>query len=92
MLVTGGEGFVGSHVVAHALARGADVIVLDDRSCPAQPPAALPPGQAHRVERHVGSIMDRPIVEELVARADMVFHLAARVGVRRVLEDRKSVV
>ncbi len=86
VLVTGGAGFVGSHVVRAALARGDEVAVLDDFST----------GNASNLSegRRAGSalvvtgdVRDRALVEEEVARADLVVHLAAAVGVRVVAED-----
>ena len=71
-LVTGGAGFIGSHVAAHLLARGHEVVVLDD----------LSGGSADNVpdgaRLEVGSVLDVPQVEALFERGfDYVFHLAA---------------
>ncbi|HVS13291.1 MAG TPA: NAD-dependent epimerase/dehydratase family protein [Thermoanaerobaculia bacterium] len=89
VLVTGGAGFVGSHLVEELLARGATrVAVLDDLST-GRPenlePARLEAGGGE-LELRVGSVLDRALVDELVRDADAVLHLAAVVGVRRVME------
>ena len=72
-LVTGGAGFIGSHVARHCLAMGHDVVVLDDLSGGFRDQA---PAGATFVE---GSITDVPLIEALFAehRFDYVYHLAA---------------
>jgi UDP-glucose 4-epimerase len=84
-LVTGGAGFIGSHLVDALVARGDTVIVLDDLST----------GRVSNIEHHLaggavefvrGSVSDEPVVADLMSRVDHVFHLAASVGVRRIVE------
>ncbi len=75
ILVTGGSGFIGSHVVEHYQGRG-EVVVLDD----------LRTGHRKNLEhldcRFVeGSILDKPLVDEVMQEVDFVFHLAALVSV-----------
>jgi UDP-glucose 4-epimerase len=77
VLVTGGAGFIGSHLVEHLLARGARVCVLDDLSTGS--PANLP--RHGRLELVRGSVTDRAALRR-AGGADLVFHLAAVVGVR----------
>jgi UDP-glucose 4-epimerase len=84
-LVTGGAGFIGSHVSERLLARGDDVVVLDDFS------SGSPENIAHlrdnpRFECVVGSAADIGVVSSLVERVDVIIHLAAAVGVRLILE------
>lgn len=74
--VTGGAGFIGSHVVRRLLARGMRVRVLDDLSVGRR--ENVPPG----VELVVGSILDADVVRECMRGADVVMHLAARVAIR----------
>jgi UDP-glucose 4-epimerase len=71
VLVTGGAGFIGAHLVRRLVEGGATVSVLDDLSSGA--PEALPKG----VDLTVGSVLDAPLVGQLTARADACFHLAA---------------
>ena len=86
-LVTGGAGFIGSHLVEALLGRGYAVSVVDDLSTGARGNLAhLEPDQA--LELSIGSILDGPLVDRLVAEADVVFHLAAAVGVQWVLDNR----
>lgn len=77
VLVTGGAGFVGSHVVDQLLAAGAaEVVVLDNllRGSRRNLAAALPSGRVRFVE---GDIRDRPLLEKLFPGIDYCFHLAA---------------
>jgi UDP-glucose 4-epimerase len=88
-LVTGGAGFVGSHLVETLLARGRRVTVLDDLSTGDRRNVAHleesdEPRLALRFVR--GSISDAPLVDELVNEHERVFHLAAAVGVRLVID------
>jgi len=85
-LITGGAGFIGSHLSEFLLRKGWEVWVLDDLST----------GVDHNVEKlrdepsfHlvVDSILSRSVVSELVHRVDVVFHLAAAVGVRLIVEQ-----
>jgi UDP-glucose 4-epimerase len=85
-LITGGAGFVGSHLSDELLARGHSVHVLDDLST----------GSIENV-RHLASnerfgytidtAINRPVVAELVDESDIVFHLAAAVGVELIVDS-----
>ena len=79
-VITGGAGFIGSHLTDHLLGMGDSVTVLDDFSTGSRAnlvEAARNP-QFRLVE---GSVLDRGLVHEVVAGSDRVFHLAAAVGV-----------
>jgi UDP-glucose 4-epimerase len=85
-LITGGAGFIGSHLSDHLLARGDEVWALDDLST----------GSVENIEHlrshcrfHlcVESLKNVPMVAELVDYCDVVFHLAAAVGVRLIVES-----
>jgi UDP-glucose 4-epimerase len=85
VLVTGGAGFIGSHLADVLLARGDSVVAFDDVST----------GSIDNV-RHLldhpnfqlkeGTVLDHPLVAQLTGRADVVVHLAAAVGVRLIVE------
>src|SRR6516225_2350252 len=85
-LVTGGAGFIGSHLVEALLAAGRRVLVIDDLSTGSL--QNLEPVVRHPnlvvVEDTIGN--EKRLLE-LIGRADEVFHLAAAVGVRLVLDD-----
>lgn len=83
--VTGGAGFIGSHLVDSLLAGGFQVTVLDDFSTGSRHNLAHIPSTAP-LSVVEGSVLDAPLVEDLLAQADCVYHLAAAVGVRRILD------
>jgi UDP-glucose 4-epimerase len=84
-LVTGGAGFIGSHLVEALLARDYRVHVVDNLATGAAENLAGVAGHA-RLRVTNGSILDEGLVERSVAEADVVFHLAAAVGVKWVLD------
>jgi UDP-glucose 4-epimerase len=84
-LVTGGAGFIGSHLTEALLAAGHEVAVLDDLSTGRLENLAAVDGEPGLTVT-VGTIRDEPLVRKLVSSADVVFHLAAAVGVRLILE------
>ena len=85
-LVTGGAGFIGSHLVEALLAAGRRVLVIDDLSTGSA--ANLQKVQGHpNLQLVIDSISNKTRLAELVRQADEVYHLAAVVGVRLVLED-----
>jgi UDP-glucose 4-epimerase len=84
-LITGGAGFIGSHLAEELLERGWRVCILDDLST----------GDRQNVQgllgredvRFVeGTVLDRKVVQRLVNESDVVFHLAAAVGVRYIID------
>ena len=76
VLVTGGAGFIGSHLTDALVERGYEVTILDDLSTGRLKniQALLDTNQVRFVE---GSVQDEPLVLELVNSVDRVFHLAA---------------
>ncbi len=85
-LITGGAGFIGSHLAAALLARGTAVTVIDDLSTGSI--ENIEPLKAHPGFRYViDTVLNRPLVAELVDEADVVYHLAAAVGVRLIIES-----
>ena len=85
VFITGGCGFIGSHLAERLLERGDSVMVLDDLSTGSMDNVAHLVGRAGFHYR-IGSALDRPLVSELVDRADVTVHLAAAVGVRLIVE------
>ncbi|MER6947341.1 GDP-mannose 4,6-dehydratase [Nonomuraea sp. NPDC000554] len=82
-LITGGSGFVGSHLSDALLARGDSVVVLDNLST-----GRLDNLRPHPGLRFVqGSVLDELMVDELVHQCDVVVHLAAAVGVKLIVEQ-----
>ena len=86
VLVTGGAGFLGSHLVDALVADGASVVVLDDLSTGARLNVAHHLGTEH-VDFVEGSMLDAPLVDELVKDVDRVYHLASSVGVQLVVSQ-----
>jgi UDP-glucose 4-epimerase len=85
-VITGGAGFIGGHLTEYLLGAGDEVVVLDNMSTGSL--ANLNRVRYHPALRVVtGSILDRPLVDEVMAGADRVFHLAAAVGVRVIVEE-----
>jgi UDP-glucose 4-epimerase len=85
VLVTGGAGFIGSHLCEALVARGHQVTALDDLSTGNRANlAAL--GDSERFELIEGTILDEPLLGRCFASSDLCFHLAAAVGVRTILD------
>jgi len=86
ILLTGGAGFIGSHLAEALLARGHRVVVIDDESTGSY-------RNLHVIRNHFdfhyvkGSAIDRELVRSLLTDTDEVYHLAAAVGVRRIADD-----
>ena len=86
ILITGGAGFIGSHLAEAYLNRGDDVLVIDDLST----------GTIENI-RHlkdnpkfhytIDSVHNQPVTAELVDQSDVIFHLAAAVGVKLIVES-----
>ena len=86
-LVTGGAGFIGSHLVDALLAHGDSVTVLDDLSTGRR--QNLEPAIDRGAQLTVGSLLDRGLVQRVVDQAspERVFHLGAQVDVRRAVAE-----
>jgi UDP-glucose 4-epimerase len=86
VFITGGAGFIGSHMAEALLDRGDAVMVLDDLS------TGRMENIDHLIDRpgfeyRIGSATDAPLVTELVDRCDVTMHLAAAVGVKLIVEQ-----
>ncbi len=83
--ITGGAGFIGSHLAERLIADGWEVWILDDLSTGAMRNVdALT--ASNRFHYRIGSVTNEELVAALVDRADVVFHLAAAVGVKLIVE------
>jgi UDP-glucose 4-epimerase len=85
-LVTGGAGYIGSHLVDRLLADGYEVVVLDDLSV----------GKMANIEHHLedrrfrfieGSVLNQSLVREALLDYDLIFHLAAVMGIPYIIDD-----
>jgi nucleoside-diphosphate-sugar epimerase len=86
VLITGGAGFVGSHLSEALLDRGDDVFILDNLSTGSFDNVVHLKGNP-RFHYTIESVTNEPVVAELVDRCDMVVHLAAAVGVKLIVEQ-----
>lgn len=85
-LITGGAGFIGSHLAEALLARGDDVFIIDDLSTGSV--ENIRHLKSHpRLQYFFDTITNRQLLAELVDESDVVFHLAAAVGVRLIVES-----
>jgi len=85
-LITGGAGFIGSHLAEALLARGDEVLVLDDLSTGSVENIRHLKSEP-RFQYFFDSITNRQLLAELVDESDVIFHLAAAVGVRLIVES-----
>jgi len=85
-LITGGAGFVGSHLAEALVARGDEVYVLDNLSTGSIENIEHLKAQ-ERFHYVIDSVLNEPLTAELIDRVDIVFHLAAAVGVRLIVES-----
>jgi UDP-glucose 4-epimerase len=85
-LITGGAGFIGSHLAEHLLKDGGEVVVIDNLST-----GSLKNIEAFKnhtgFEFVEGDVRDAGLLAPLIEKSDMVFHLAAAVGVKLIAED-----
>ena len=85
-LITGGAGFIGSHLTEALLAEGHHALVLDDLSSGSIQNLSRVRSES-RLEFVPESVSERSVLAELVDRADVIFHLAATVGVFNIIES-----
>lgn len=86
ILITGGAGFIGSHLAERLLNEGNEVYAIDNLST----------GKLENIESfknhpkfhfQIGSILDRNLMDELISKVQQVYHLAAAVGVKYIIEN-----
>jgi UDP-glucose 4-epimerase len=85
-LITGGAGFIGSHLAERLVDRGDNVVLLDNLSTGSMENIRHLKSSS-RMEYHLDGIENRQLVAELVDDADIVVHLAAAVGVKLIVES-----
>jgi UDP-glucose 4-epimerase len=84
VLITGGAGFIGSHLADALLAQGDQVVILDNLTTGSRANIAHIENQ---IEIHQGDIRDEALVNELVKSVDVVLHMAAALGVKNIMEN-----
>lgn len=84
VLITGGAGFIGSHLADHYVAKGDQVTILDNFSTGSQENTAHLAGKISTVDGDIRSI---DLVEKLTKATDLVLHMAAALGVNTILES-----
>jgi UDP-glucose 4-epimerase len=85
-LITGGAGFIGSHLAERLLEKGEQVVLLDNLSTGSMENIRHLKG-SDRLEYHLDGIENRQMLAELVDDADVIVHLAAAVGVKLIVES-----
>jgi UDP-glucose 4-epimerase len=85
-LITGGAGFIGSHLADYLLKEGEEVVILDDLS------TGSFENIKHNIENrkfkyYIGKVEDRRLFERIIESVDRIYHLAAAVGVQLIVED-----
>ena len=81
-LITGGAGFIGSNLVEKLIARGDQVVVLDNLSTGS---AKNLSGIDEKITFQEGNILDKAVIDKLVSKSDFVVHLAAALGVFNIV-------
>ena len=85
-LITGGSGFIGSHLSEKLLGTGNEVVVIDDLSTGRFENIA-PLEKNKNFKCYIDTVMNEALMEKLVEGCDCIYHLAAAVGVRLIIED-----
>lgn len=91
VLITGGAGFIGSHLAEKLLARGDEVHILDDLSTGSIENISLIKNHPN-LTYHIDTIRNYRLTAELVDTCDIIYHLAAAVGVRLIVESPVSTI
>jgi UDP-glucose 4-epimerase len=83
VFITGGAGFIGSHLADACIARGDDVTILDNMSTGSSANISHLEG---KITVHEGDIRDKDLIEKLVSDSELVLHMAAALGVKNIME------
>ena len=81
-LITGGAGFIGSHLVEKLIARGDQVVIFDNLSTGSDINLA---GMKEKITFQEGNILDKAVIDKLISESDFVVHLAAALGVFNIV-------
>ena len=84
VLITGGAGFIGSHLCDSRISMGDEVTILDNFTTGSRQNIQHIDNIINKID---GNIKDQKLVESLVANSDLVLHMAAAVGVKTILDD-----
>jgi UDP-glucose 4-epimerase len=84
VLITGGAGFIGSHLADYFILNGAEVTILDNLTTGSKDNLI---GPANKAKLVIGDIRNQELVEQLVNKADLVLHMAAALGVDNIMSD-----
>lgn len=91
VLVTGGAGFIGSHLVEKLLAQGHEVWTIDDLSTGKI--SSLKDVMDHSAHHFIeGNVLDKGLLEEVIPKVDVIYHLAAVLGVKNCVESPLKVI
>jgi len=85
-LITGGAGFIGSHLTEELLRRGEEVTVIDNLATGSMDNIAHLKSHP-KFSYHINTIVNRRLMEKLIRRSDMVYHMAAAVGVKYIIDN-----
>lgn len=95
VLITGGAGFIGSHLAASYLQKGHEVFIIDDLSTGSVANISYLnniAGHQNKLNITIDTILNRQVLEKMIPFCDVVFHLAAAVGVHYIIENPVSAV
>lgn len=91
ILITGGAGFIGSHLTDYLLERGYQVTVIDDLSN-GSADYLQDASKQPQFSYYQGTVIDRTLMEQLIKEHDVIYHLAAVLGVKNTVDDPLKVI
>ena len=84
VLITGGAGFIGSHLADYFVLEGAEVVILDNLTTGSKENLI---GPANKAKLVIGDIRNQELIEQLVSETDLVLHMAAALGVDNIMTE-----